>query len=190
MTRSVIGEIIANPKKLLDLFQVSDPSIMVIDFKYKPCDFYQLIDLIHSFPLSFIFLQWISRGDLDIQVTYAQKQNKILERLAEISIHGLEVYSTGGEIFLDRVSKDFANRVAVNEKEYYGLIPELARLNKKMISSSLVDSTYTTISEFISSHHVCGCIWEIYHLDRLLEIYKKTSMKSIDASKIVPFQSF
>lgn len=146
---------------------------MLIDFDLEQCHFKRLIAIIQDFPLSVNFLQWLSDGDLEIHTTYVKKQNRRFERLAEISIQGMVVYSGGGEFFLDQLSKDFSDVVAMNEKEYYRLIPELATLNKKMISSNLVDSTYTIVSEFTSSNQLCGVAWEIFYMERVLKIYEE-----------------
>lgn len=150
---------------------------MVIDIQSQQSPFKQLIDLIHEFPFSLNFLLWISDKKLEAHNTFLKKQNgkfdDKFEGVTEISSEGIRIYSAGWEISFKVLSKDFLDIIEMDEKEYYRLNPEIARLNKKMVSNNWTDKTYTILSQFISQDQVCGCIWEIYYLEKLFEIYQK-----------------
>lgn len=130
----------------------------------------QLIELIHSFPLSITFFHTLFGKDLVIHTRFEEVHGNRFERLGEYHAYGFKIFSGGGMFFLDKVAESFSDSVNKEKHQYYSLISELSKLEKRKVSSTLLLPHYTVISQFFSPSDPCGSCWETYAIDNLLKI--------------------
>ncbi len=132
-----------------------------------------IIDLIHRFPLSTKFFQWLGNEDIVFNVFIEKAHHDLYERLAEYTLDNLRIYSGGGQVKLEQIPESFRTKLFLMPKQFYPFLPELLKLEKRELSHSIEGSNYTVISQFYNQGALCGSIWEIYDLPNLKQVCKK-----------------
>ncbi len=144
---------------------------MLHDLTEKDYPYKTIIDLIHQFPLSTQFFQWLLNDELVIHILLEKVHNNLFERIAEYKYGDKRVFSIGGQFKLNEISKEFFDALIEERHSFYNLIPYLERLEKREIAQSSEGANYTVISQFYDKSRLCGGGWEIYDLNALLQIY-------------------
>lgn len=150
---------------------------MIIHLDTKDDQFSDLINLIEKFPTSTQFFDWFGGSELQYSTHFEQKGDSKFQRVGKYFLDGLEIFSGGGEFSLDKMDPSFAKAVDQKKFQYVELLPELKKLDKVKISSTLSDNSWTVISHFFYLNQLCGVCWEIYELNHLLELYKKRGLR-------------
>ena len=150
---------------------------MLINFEQAIDPYKEIIELIHQFPRSTQFLQWIGKDDLILNIITETFNGVLYERVWECRLENLTIFSAGGQFNANWISGNFSNLLKSNKKFLYALIPELTKLEKKELSHTIEGKNYTVISQFYNQDALCGSCWEIYNLPNLLQAYKMRKMR-------------
>lgn len=144
---------------------------MLHDLPKKAHPYKTIIDLIHHFPLSTQFFQWLLKDELVMHILSEKVHHNLFERIAEYKYEDRRLLSIGGQFKLNEISKDFLDALVEEWHSLYNLLPYLEKLEKREIAQSIEGSNYTVISQFYNKTQLCGGGWEIYDLNALLQIY-------------------
>ena len=143
---------------------------MTSPFDEETTAFGQIIELIRQFPVGGAFLLWVAKGDLVSRIVFEETSAEEFERVAEGYIDGLKIASGGGQFYLKQAEEDFTRNIISEKYDYEALMPDLLKMEKKIITDLLIDSTYTVVYQFLSSDKACGSCWEIYDMKNLLQV--------------------
>lgn len=130
----------------------------------------QFLRLIDSFSTSTEFFHWFGNKDLVIDTPFERRTLNKFERLGNYYLDDLRVFSGGGEFFLDKTLKSFAEAIDQKPNQYYSLVSELLKYKKVIEASTLTWPQYTRVSHFYHLGEICGVCWEIYEIENLLRI--------------------
>lgn len=143
---------------------------MVIPFDEEIAAFGQLVDLIRQFPMGSAFLLWIAKGDLESRIVFEKTSSEEIERVIEFYIDGLKIASGGGQYYLTQAEEGFTRDIINEQYEQTALMSEFLKIEKRIVTDLLIDSTYTIVYQFVSSGKVCGSCWGIYDMQNLLHV--------------------
>lgn len=145
---------------------------MIITFEEDKVAIERLVELIQRFPISTAFFKWLVGDDLVIHVVTEDIRDGIFERVSEYYIHGLKVFSGGGQFCIESVEKSCSVVLPKDPHACYIALSKLPNLRRSQISELQTSSHFTLVSQFYFSDQPSGGCWEIYDLQNLLKIYK------------------
>lgn len=133
----------------------------------------QIIELIDQFSLSIAFFQWLAGDDVVKEISFERVGEDKFERLGHYFIDGLLVFIGRVQFFLNHIEETFKERIYQNCQDYYPLLLELQKMEKRRLSNVLRLPSYTIFSEFYNrSNLCCGDCWEVYDICNLVKVYK------------------
>ncbi len=164
---------------------------MLIDFPQTEVLYQEVIDAIHQFSTSTHFFYWLGKDTIQVEVILEKLHEDMYERIMEYSLDGLKIFSVGGHIKLPCINQGLRDRMNSDENirmkkffffdygKFHAIVPELAQLEKKELSHTREENTYTVISQLYFQKSLSGTIWEIYELPNLAKVYlaRKASLK-------------
>ncbi len=110
---------------------------MLINFEQAIDPYKEIIELIHQFPRSTQFLQWIGKDDLILNIITETFNGVLYERVWECRLENLTIFSAGGQFNGNWISGNFSNLLKSNKNVLYALIPELTKLENKELSHTI-----------------------------------------------------
>lgn len=159
---------------------------MLIDFPLTEALYQEVIEAIHQYSNSTQFFYWLGKDTIEVEVVLEKLHADMYERIMEYSLDGHKIFSVGGHIKLPCISHGLVDRMNSEERlkkffffdfgKFHSIVPELAQLEKKELSHTCKEDTYTVISQLYFEKNLSGTMWEIYELPSLTKVYKaKTS---------------
>jgi hypothetical protein len=136
-------------------------------------EYFDLIDLIDSYPVSTNFAHWLSGGDYSQDLISQNYVGHKYLRVTQYKIHEDVIFTGKHEFYLNKLSKDFikkaTNRVVDLPMEYLAKIG----FRKEKIARIAAETYYTVISRCYVKEELVALSWEIYELATILKIYKE-----------------
>jgi hypothetical protein len=132
---------------------------MLVDFPRTAISYKEVIDAIHQFSASTQFFYWLGKDSIEVEVVLEKLHDDMYERIMEYSLDGHQIFSIGGHIKLPCINNGLRDRMNSEESTHFkkffffdfgkfqAIVPELAQLEKKELSHTLEENTYTVISQ-------------------------------------------
>lgn len=136
-------------------------------------DYFDLIDLIDSYPVSTNFTEWLSGGNYTQEIIDQNYIGNKYLRVAQYKIHNTVIFTGKHEFYLNKLRKDFIKKITQRVVELPVDYLQSIGFKKEKIARIAAETYYTVISRcYIREELVC-LSWEIYELPAIHKIYKE-----------------
>ena len=130
----------------------------------------ELVEIIHAFPLSADFLNWLSNEDFNYQILHEEVSQHRYQRIIRYTIENTLIFTGIKEFILDSLNPKIVQAITSQRTPLY--FSQFSKASKKPLTTLLTSSHYTAISELSYEKIPCGTAWEIYQMPNILKFYQ------------------